>query len=518
MSSRQYRCGKRDGDFSSGRRSVPLVRGLLVLVATFSMAATLTTPVGAAQTAETEEAQLVAREIELQNLIGETEATLDALGLERSQVLVDIDSASAAIEGTTDALEQLALRRREPAQVRLNMALERFVNGEPAQRAFSEGLDALNNDNSPFEQQEVFGSVLEAAEDQIVQIDAQSESLQATVPDLIATRTGLVERLTTIDSATLELRVARDDLENELAEVTEALSWYRNSANRSILTGRSTTLGRNRTALVVKIDNVPRARPQAGINDADIVYVELVEGGATRYAAVFHSEDVSTVGPVRSMRTTDINLLRALDRPLFANSGANQGTTSAVNASPLVNIGHATSAGGAYWRNNNRSAPHNLFSSTTSLRNQASGGSPPEMFNIRRPGTELPNESEATTGVSVSYQNTSVSYTWNGSGWARSQDGAATVDTAGVRTAPETVIVRFTPYGVSPADRNSPEANVVGTGRAWIFTEGRLVRGSWHKPSADAVTNYFDQNGDPLELLPGRIWVELPKPGGASLR
>lgn len=512
MNSQHHLLGVADGG------SVKLLRRLVVLFAAFSMVATLTTPAGAAQSAQTEEAELTARETELTNLIGDIEATLADLEVERSQVLVDIDSATAAIEGTTDALEQLALRRREPAQVRLNMALERFVNGEPAQRAFSESLDALNNDNSPFEQQEVFGSVLEAAEAQIVQIDAQAQSLQASVPDLLATRTGLVERLTTIDSATLELRVERDDLENELAEVTEALAWYRNSANRSVLTGRSTTLGRNRAALVVKIDNVPRARPQAGINDADIVYVELVEGGATRYAAVFHSEDVGTVGPVRSMRTTDINLLRPLNRPLFANSGANQGTTRAVNASPLVNIGHATGAGGAYWRNNSRPAPHNLFSSTTSLRRQGSGGTPPEMFNIRRPGTEMPNKSEASTGVSVNYQSTTVSYTWNGSGWARSQDGRATVDTAGVRTAPETVIVRFTPYGVSPADRNSPEANVLGRGRAWIFTEGRLIRGSWQKPSADAVTNYFDQNGDPLEILPGRVWVELPKPGGASLR
>jgi len=494
------------------------LRRLSVLLAAFSLLAVLTAPVTGAQTASTDEAELTAREAELTAQLAEVESTLEDLSVERSQVVVDIDTTTAAIEGTTDALEQLALRRREPAQVKLNMALERFVSGEPAQRAFTEGLDALNNDNSPFEQQEVFGSVLEAAEARLRELDAQSQSLQTSVPQLIESRTALVERLTTIDSVVLELRVERDVLEEELAVVTEALEWYRNSANRSVLTGRDTTLGRNRTALVVKIDNVPRARPQSGINQADVVFVELVEGGATRYAAVFHSEDVSTVGPVRSMRTTDINLLRPLDRPLFANSGANQRTTSAVNASPLVNIGHATGAGGAYWRNNSRSAPHNLYSSTTSLRRQGSGGTPPALFNIRRPGTELPNASEESAGVNVNYESTTVNYSWNGSGWARTQDGSATVDTAGVRTAPETVIVRFTSYGVSPADRNSPEAIVVGKGRAWIFTEGRLIRGSWQKPTADSVTQYYDQNGDLVELLPGRVWVELPKPGGASLR
>ena len=77
---------------------------------------------------------------------------------------------------------------------------------------------------------------------------------------------------------------------------------------------------------------------------------------------------------------------------------------------------------------------------------------------------------------------------------------------------------RFTTYGVSPADANSPEAQVVGSGAAWIFTEGRLIRGTWDKPTPNAVTQYFDSNGNPVELLPGRIWVELPQPGGASLR
>ena len=111
-----------------------------------------------------------------------------------------------------------------------------------------------------------------------------------------------------------------------------------------------------------------------------------------------------------------------------------------------------------------------------------------------------------------------MNYTWNGSGWARTQDGSPTVDTAGVRTAPETVIVRFTPYGTSPADAASPEAITVGSGTAWIFTEGQLIEGSWSKANAQAVTRYFDSEGTPVEILPGRVWVEIPTPGSASLR
>ena len=102
--------------------------------------------------------------------------------------------------------------------------------------------------------------------------------------------------------------------------------------------------------------------------------------------------------------------------------------------------------------------------------------------------------------------------------FSRSQDGAAFNDAAGVRVAPETVIVQFTPYGVSPADANSPEAVATGSGDAWIFTEGVLIRGTWEKPRARNVTIYRDANGDRIELLPGRIWVELPEPGGARVR
>lgn len=494
-----------------------LIAGLLLI---FAMVATSTTLAGAQNGVTDDEAELTARETALTETIAETLDTLDQLAVQRSQVLVDIDTTTAAIEGSADALEQLALARREPAQIRLTIALERFVNGEPAQTAFTRELRALEHDSSPFQHQEVLGSIVEAAELEIAEIDQQIQSLAQTVPQLQASRVDLANQITTIDAAVLELTIGLDDAQAELQAVTEALSWYRSAGNRSVLSGRPTADGNARPALVVKIDNVPRARPQAGINDADVVYVELVEGGVTRYAAVFHSENVGTVGPVRSMRTTDINLLRPLNQPLFANSGGNARTTTAINNSPLVNIGHATGAGGAYYRNNSRPAPHNLYSSTDALRRAGgtSGGAPPELFTIRRPGTELPNVTSDAEAVTVQYRNTTVSYTWNGSGWARSQDGRSTVDTAGTRTAPETVIVQFTPYGVSPADRNSPEADTVGNGKAWIFTEGKLIRGSWSKPRAGDVTLYRDSEGNEVQLLPGRVWVELPKPGDASVR
>ena len=492
------------------------------ILGAFALVAILATPAGA-QARTSDQAELQAQEEELTTRISQITNRLADLDLEEDQVEVDIERTRGAIESAADELELLALQRREPALIRANVAIERFVSGDPAGEAFAIEIQALGGSDAssdPLQQQEVLDSVVEAADVDLNRLNNNINTVSSSIPTIRNRRTSLQNRLVEIDSTRDRLSTNRTGVEQELLVVAEGLAWYDNSASRSVLTGRTLEASAARPALAVKIDNVGRARPQSGINEADVVYVELVEGGSTRYAAVFHSSNVGTIGPIRSMRTTDVNLLRPLNSPLFANSGGNQVTTQAVNASSLVNIGHATGAGGAYFRNNNRSAPHNLFSSDSALRGtSSSGGTPPPLFTVRRPGTPNPNGGVATNGVNVFYENTSVSYVWNGSGWDRSQDGAPTVDAAnGARTAPETVIVRFTPYGVSAADANSPEAITVGSGTAWIFTEGQLIEGNWSKPNPDAVTAYTDGRGNPIELEPGRVWVEIPTPSGASLR
>jgi hypothetical protein len=98
---------------------------------------------------------------------------------------------------------------------------------------------------------------------------------------------------------------------------------------------------RNRPAIVVKVDNTPKAREkgQTGLSKADLVFIEKVEGGATRLAVVFQAQD-ATVGPVRSARTTDVEIVGNLNRPLFAFSGANAGVIREVRASNLVDVGY----------------------------------------------------------------------------------------------------------------------------------------------------------------------------------
>ena len=278
-----------------------------------------------------------------------------------------------------------------------------------------------------------------------------------------------------------------------------------------------------RPALVVKVDNSGRARDRlAGVNGADVVYVERVEGGATRLAAVFHSTD-SDVGPVRSARTTDLALTANLNRPLFAYSGANSGVLDQVRAANLVDLGFDARPGDYQVRG---SGVLRFYIDTAAFFAMAppEAGPPPQLFAYRSEGEEVDAAgAEDSPGVSIAYggeANTQVRYEVVPEGWARVQDGTAYVDAGGTQVVPANVIVQFSEYRdsgfVDVVGAPSPEAVTVGEGEAWVLTGGKLIRGRWSRPEPGAVTTYTDSAGAPIELTPGRTWIELAPLGSAA--
>lgn len=281
-----------------------------------------------------------------------------------------------------------------------------------------------------------------------------------------------------------------------------------------------------RPALIVKIDNVePKARPQAGINQADVVYEERVEGSVTRLLAIFQSTNAEPVGPVRSARTSDIAILSPLHRPFFAWSGANPTFAARIRAANLVDVG-VDQAKDQYYRAGDRHAPNNLMiRSTGSLMQRASdGSSPPPPILTYRPAGQVPVHLEPVAGVRVTYGTSAgaapVEYRWTGEGWARSQKGTPHVDAAGVQVAPANVIIQFVQYADSGTTdqfgKQIPEAQTVGEGDVWVLTAGGLIPGRWHKAAVETVTTYTDVDGKPIDLTPGRTWVALPNAGGAT--
>ncbi len=270
--------------------------------------------------------------------------------------------------------------------------------------------------------------------------------------------------------------------------------------------------------LVVKIDNHDRARPQYGLNAADVVFEEIVEGGLTRLAALYHSNEAALVGPIRSVRTSDFNLLQNLNRPLFANSGGNEDVLRLLQDINFVDVS-SNAARDVYRRLEERPSPHNLVSDTKSLRavgaDRSEGGTPPILFERNDGGNQTQVSGIPVKGADLDYGSTLVQYRWdqNRWGWLRSQNGSPHSDVDGLQIAPEVVVIQIVSYTRSAADGRSPEAVLVGTGRALLLFDGRLIEGTWERSGAFDVTRYFDRDGNAVLFPRGTTWIALPRVG-----
>lgn len=267
-----------------------------------------------------------------------------------------------------------------------------------------------------------------------------------------------------------------------------------------------------RPALAVKIDNAPSARGNhTGLARADIVYEEIVEGSITRFAAVFHSQDADPVGPIRSGRSQDVDILTPLDHPLFAWSGGNPGVTELIANSPLIDLNWQR-GGQGYYRGPGP-VPHNLYNSTERLWEQTppdSSGAPPEQFEYLRPGT--PFDGEPSAGLDVAMRGIAVTWTWDADSgtFLRSQQGGAHVDKTYGRIGATNVIVLAAEYRPSQIDARSPEAQTLSEGGPlWVFSDGQVKQGRWIRTESTDPFTFVDEAGDPIGLNPGNTWVEL---------
>jgi Protein of unknown function (DUF3048) N-terminal domain/Protein of unknown function (DUF3048) C-terminal domain len=276
----------------------------------------------------------------------------------------------------------------------------------------------------------------------------------------------------------------------------------------------------NRPALVVKIDNHAEARPQTGLNQADVVYEEVVEG-ITRFFAVFQSSDSAPVGPIRSARTTDVNIVAALSHPLFAWSGGNPTVQRQIAAADLTDVGQGrVDNEGGYHRDNRTKAKnveHTLYADTPSLYALApeGQGAPAPLFKFRADGEA--SVGDPTGGVKLSMESTKAQFVWDEASrtWLRDENGSPHKDFDDVQIAPANVIVQFVSYVGVPGVGQSQQAVTVGEGEAWIFTDGKIVKGKWVRPDPKAPASYTEADGTPVKLTPGTTWIELPAPGEA---
>lgn len=261
--------------------------------------------------------------------------------------------------------------------------------------------------------------------------------------------------------------------------------------------------------LGVKIDNAPPARPQSGLAVADLVYVEPVEGGVSRLLAVFQSRFPPVVGPVRSARQSDLQVLAAFGRPALGFSGEAAALRPMINAAPLLDVS-AQARPGAYHRDYSRPAPHNLYADTAPLR---AGGAPPQDigFHFGPP----PPGGEPAPSREVRYRSARIGLEWAPAErrWLVNMDGAPLTTAAGQRPGAATVVLQRVVLRntniVDAAGAPSPFAETVGQGDAVVLRDGRAYAGHWSRPAPNQGTTFTLPGGAPLPFAPGPVWIVL---------
>lgn len=280
--------------------------------------------------------------------------------------------------------------------------------------------------------------------------------------------------------------------------------------------------GAGRT-VAVKIDNFAAARPQTGLNAADIVYAIQVEGGLSRLLAIYdtsHLPPGGTLGPVRSARESDLDILRQYGRPVFAYSGAQSRLLPVLGRASLVNCS-PRQAGSAYFRDSGRPAPDNELLRTGDLLSRcpgAEGASAARDIGFRFGAA--PSGGATAGPVTARLPAASFTFTWSpGRGaYLVSFDGnpAATAD-AGRVTAATVVVQRVaettSPRGLRDSSGGlSPFAPTIGSGAATVLRDGRSYAARWSRPGPGDGTR-FTFRGEPMTFAPGRVWIVLAPEG-----
>ncbi|MGQ5633915.1 MULTISPECIES: DUF3048 domain-containing protein [unclassified Streptomyces] len=261
--------------------------------------------------------------------------------------------------------------------------------------------------------------------------------------------------------------------------------------------------------LAVKIDNVSAARPQTGLDAADVVYAEQVEGGLSRLMAVYATRLPRTVGPVRSARASDLELLRQFHRPTLAFSGAQHKLLPLIGKAPL-RAESPDEAPAAYFRGGGRAAPHNLYVHPGRLLPSAPGRA--ALTTGFRYGP-APSGGTPTGSRTVRYPAARFGFTWSPGRhrWLVAMDGTPTTTTDGARVAAATVVVQYVKVTASRyhdvLGNPTPYTETAGSGKAQVLRDGRSFDASWSRPAATDGTTFTAADGSPVNFADGQVWV-----------
>jgi hypothetical protein len=262
-----------------------------------------------------------------------------------------------------------------------------------------------------------------------------------------------------------------------------------------------------RPVIAVKVDDTPSGRPQLGIQHADVVYVQQVEAGATRLVAVFAGTHPRAVGPVRSVRNNDPEILGPYGRPALAYSGGAAGPVDRLRRSAVADVG-PQKKGGPYRRLGGRAAPYNLVVDVAALAAGLRGVSAPRDVGFRWSGV-VPRARKVNV-VTVTIGRTKQVWRWDAGATRWRLDGRAV-------STPNLVVpfsrARLDPTNVDVLGTPSVYTSTIGSGKLLVFRDGRVLAGTWARASVAGRTSYLGADRRPLALRPGGAWVLLAATG-----
>lgn len=265
-------------------------------------------------------------------------------------------------------------------------------------------------------------------------------------------------------------------------------------------------------SLAAKIDNHEAARPQFGLERTDLVFEELVEGGLTRYVALWHSDIPDVVGPIRSIRPMDPDIIAPLGG-IVAYSGGQQRFIDLMTRTSVVNAAFDSDDTGLFSRTDEREAPHNVVLQAKALvdRNETVP-KPPQQFAY---AATIPESSAAVDGAPVTTIRSRFSdaswpdWTWDAASgsYLRSQEGSPDLDAGGVQLRSTNVLALR--VAIDDTYLDVPKTTMIGSGEAWVSTGGKTLHALWTKADQAAPIRLTDDNGVSIRLATGNTWIEL---------
>ena len=283
----------------------------------------------------------------------------------------------------------------------------------------------------------------------------------------------------------------------------------------NVLTGLP---GINGPVLFVKIDDTKPAHPQIGLDSADVIYIEQVEGGLTRLAVVFSNKLPAAIGPIRSARISDIDLMANYGRVGMAYSGAQTLFLPVLRASNIEDIGADTEPSSIYSRDETRQAPTNMILNPKALLNKSINVEHRKIVNAQSVGWKfgpLPSEGTPIKSVEIKWPAAKYKAIWSQSTgkWVMYYDGAPDVAADGTALGSPTFLIQK--VSITPSiyhDHNgsyTPFSNTIGSGTGYLLRDGQMIPVFWNRATATDPTTWTLKDGSPAYFHPGQIWVAL---------